>query len=40
MQNHRRGNKDFGVAFLEKMNNTLFDAGPKSHADADENLII
>jgi hypothetical protein len=23
-QDHRRGNKDFGVAFLEKMNNKLF----------------
>jgi hypothetical protein len=35
-QDRQRGNMDFGAAFSEKMN----DAGPKSHAGADENLII
>jgi hypothetical protein len=39
-QDCQRGNTDFGAAFLEKMNDQIFDAGPKSHAGADENLII
>jgi hypothetical protein len=37
----RQGNNDFGAAFFRKdERRTCFDTGPKSHAGADENLII